>query len=151
MRRNCGVLGSMKRASRRALGLALLAPLLLGGCGAKRPVLYPDATYEQVGRERAERDVDECMQNAEEHVGRDKGGGAVARDTTLGGGAGAAIGAAGGAVRGRAGVGAAVGAATGATAGLLRGIFRSREPAPIFRNYVSICLSDRGYRIVGWR
>lgn len=141
----------MARRSGRASCLALAAAGALIGCATQKPVLYPNATYQEAGREVAERDVAECMRIAEEQVGREKAGAQVAKDTTLGGGAGAAIGAAGGAVRGRAGQGAAVGAATGATGGLLRGIFRSREPDPIFRNYVGLCLAERGYQIVGWR
>jgi predicted small lipoprotein YifL len=146
MSRTCDALWPVRR-----LLAALLALPALTGCGAKQPVLYPDAHYEAVGSEVAEIDVEECMRLAEEQVGREKAGGKVARDTAAGGGSGAAIGAAGGAVRGRAGRGAATGAAMGATAGLLRGIFRSREPDPIFKNYVQICLGERGYRTVGWR
>jgi outer membrane lipoprotein SlyB len=146
MPENCDALFRMAR------WLPLLACLtVVAGCASKRPVLYPDAHYEAVGREVAEVDVEECMRLAEEQVGREKAGSKVAKDTTVGGGSGAAIGAAGGAVRGRAGRGAATGAAMGATAGLLRGIFRSRDPDPIFKNYVQTCLGERGYKTIGWR
>jgi outer membrane lipoprotein SlyB len=146
MRRNCDALWTMPR------WLPLLVCLaVLGGCASQHPVLYPNAHYEAVGREAANTDVEECMQLAEEQVGREAAGGKVAADTTVGGGSGAAIGAAGGAVRGRAGIGAATGAAMGATAGMLRGLFRSREPDPIFKSYVQTCLGERGYQTLGWR
>lgn len=153
MRRNCAALAGMGPPRRLAWRpLAVLVALAgLAGCAAKRPVLYPNPHYEAVGTEVAEVDVDECLRIAEEQVGRESAGEKMAKGTAAGGGAGAAIGAAGGAVRGTAGRGAATGAAMGATGGLIRGIFRSREPDPIFRNYVQICLSERGYRVVGWR
>jgi len=131
--------------------IALAAGGALVGCASQRPILYPNAAYEQAGSQVAERDVAECMEIAEAQVGREKAGAKVVKDTAIGGGGGAAIGAAGGAVRGGAGRGAAVGAAMGATGGLLRGLFRSREPDPIFQNYVALCLGERGYQVVGWR
>ena len=42
-------------------------------------------------------------------------------------------------------------AAAGAIGGLFRGLFRSREPDPVFRNYVDQCLRERGYQPIGWR
>jgi hypothetical protein len=65
-----------------------------------------------------------------------------------------AIGVVGGAVTNNAGEGAAVGAATGGTAGLLSGLFgafQSREPEPVFANYVDRCLRERGYDPIGWK
>ena len=135
---------------RRILAGAL-ALTAMTGCASKKPVLYPNAHYDSVGREVAAIDVAECMELAEADVGREAAGGKIAKDTGAGGGSGAAIGAAGGAVRGRAGRGAATGAAMGATAGLLRGLFRSREPDPIYKGYVQTCLAERGYKTIGWR
>ncbi len=146
MRGKCDALSAMWRW---LPALACAAVLL--GCGAKRPVLYPDARYQTVGREVAESEVEECMELAEEQIGRERAGAKIAKDTAVGGGTGAAVGAAGGAVRGSAGRWAATGAAMGATAGLLRGVFRSRDPDPVFAGYVQTCLADRGYRTIGWR
>ena len=64
---------------------------------------------------------------------------------------GAAVGAAAGAVRGRAGRGAAQGAAGGAAGGMMRGLFRTSELDPIERGYVTTCLGERGYRVIGWK
>jgi hypothetical protein len=132
----------------------------LAGCAAQRPVLYPNEHYNTVGDAAARRDVDECMNRAQEFV---KAGGAdvqkakeVAKQTGFGAASGAAIGAVGGAVGGGgAGTGAAVGAATGATAGLIHGLFGGffgpESPDPVVANYVDRCLREKGYELVGWR
>ncbi len=129
---------------------ALVLALALPGCAAPRPVLYPNAHLTRVGQPQAERDIAECRQLADQYVASG-GAGTVAGSTAVGGGAGAAIGAAGGAVRGTPGTGAAVGAATGATAGFLRGLFKAGEPSPVYKNFVSHCLRERGYEPVGWQ
>ena len=132
--------------------LALAASLLaVSGCGAKKPVLYPNPHLRSVGTEVAELDVDECMELADSDVGNRNVAAESGTGAAVGGASGAAVGAAGGAVRGNAGRGASVGAATGATAGMLRGLFRARDPDPVFAQYVTICLQERGYRMIGWR
>jgi len=75
----------------------------------------------------------------------------VARDSAIGAGGGAVIGAVGGAIYGGAGRGAAAGAATGATAGILHGLLNAGSPSPLYQSYVNTCLSDRGYRVLGWQ
>lgn len=131
--------------------LVLVAVLILAaGCSTRRPVLYPNPTLEKAGPTGADRDIAECMQHADAYV---KSGGRakeVARDAAIGGGTGAAVGAVGGAIYGSAGRGAAAGAATGVTAGILSGLFRSSGPSPVYQNFVNTCLSDRGYRVIGW-
>jgi hypothetical protein len=134
-----------------ALAFLALAGALAAGCSAKRPVLYPNATYQQAGIEVSQADVDACMQLAETGVGDTSTAEDTAGRTAVGAGAGAAIGAVGGAVSGHAGTGAAVGAATGATGGLLSGLWRAREHDPVYMNYVERCLRDKGYEPIGWR
>jgi len=134
------------------------AAVVVGGCAAPRPVLYPNEHYNQVGDATAQRDIDDCIEKANAYV---SSGGAsaqkakhVATNTAVGGGTGAAIGAVGGAVTGNAGEGAAVGAATGATAGLLSGLWGASQgsaPDPVFANFVDHCLRDRGYDPIGWK
>jgi hypothetical protein len=144
-----------RRLSAVALPIILVVlSVSLGACGARRPVLYPNARVEQVGQGVAQADVEECMDRAKEYA---RGGGReaeVARSTAIGAGTGAAIGAVGGAVSGAgAGQGAAVGAATGGTAGLMQGmfgVFGKSEPEPIYRNFVDRCLSGKGYEVIGW-
>lgn len=140
---------SRRARLRRLLVLALL-PLALA-CAAKRPVLYPDAHYRSMGIEVAEQDVYECIEFAKHEVGREPAGAKMAKGAAVGGAVGGAAGGVAGAIRGGAGSRAGAGAAAGATVGLLGGIFRSRDPDPLFRNFVQICLADRGYRIIGWR
>jgi hypothetical protein len=136
-----------------------LVVLVASGCGTKQPVLYPNHHLKSVGTEVAELDVEQCMELADTYVGTESAARKAGTGAAVGGGTGAAIGAAGGAaggaVRGNAGrgasVGAATGAAAGATAGLLRGLFSASDPDPIFKRFTVTCLSDRGYKIIGWR
>jgi outer membrane lipoprotein SlyB len=132
--------------------IAFAAMIALSACGSQRPILYPNAKYNQSDPAQVQRDIDDCMRMAEQFEAgssntKAKG---VARDTAIGAGSGAAIGAAGGAVSGHAGRGAATGAATGATAGLLHGLFRASEPSGVYKNFVQRCLSERGYQTIGW-
>ncbi|MEO6026588.1 MAG: glycine zipper family protein [Candidatus Binatia bacterium] len=129
--------------------LALVA-LLLAGCAAQQPVLYP--TDRLVREDAAIRDeqVSECRQLADANVPSTLANETL-RETAVGGGIGAASGVVGGAIFGSPGTGAAVGAASGATASLLNRLFRSSTPNPTYQSYVSTCLSDRGYRVVGWQ
>ena len=73
------------------------ALLVIAGCATQRPVLYPNAKYNQVGLEIAQRDVDDCIRLAEQHGVSHSGGEKVARS-----------GAEGAAVGGAAGAGAAM-------------------------------------------
>ncbi len=123
----------------------------VAGCAAQRPVLYPNETLQKQGSERAQQAIDECIQLAQEHGAGSSRAGAVAGRAATGGAVGAASGAAVGAVLGSAGTGAAAGAAGGASRGLLAGLFGSREPDPVFRQFVDQCLRDKGYEPIGWR
>jgi len=131
---------------------AALVAASLSGCGSKRPVLYPNKHYNNVGETAAQRDIDECMYMAENHgvsetSGAGKSAGNVAKTAAVGGAAGAAA----GAVRGRAGRGAGVGAAGAAAGATMRELFRSRQPDPVFKNFVDRCLREKGYEAVGWK
>lgn len=136
----------MKRAT--AVGFLLC---WMTSC-APKPILYPNAHYEEVGVDAAERDIKECSQMAKDAGAspRHGKGGQVAGNTVAGGAIGSAGGAVGGAVVGHAGRGAMVGAAGGATAGFLRGLFRSSPPSEAYKQFVQRCLKERGYDPVGW-
>ena len=132
--------------------------LVLGGCSARRPVLYPNEQYNHAGEAVAQRDIDDCMSRAEQYVKSGGQSAQVARQAggraAVGAGVGAASGAVGGAIAGNPGEGAAIGAASGATAGLLSGIFdswNSREVDPVYSNFVDRCLRERGYDPIGWK
>lgn len=153
-------MGSLRRArldplrQRRGLGLAATlgtASLLLPACATKRPVLYPNGTFQQVGAAQAQEDIDTCLEFAAEH-GLEanptlRTAGSTAKGATYGGAGGAAW----GAIWGRAGRRAAAGAAGGAAVGLLHGVFSWREPDPIQARFVDRCLSDQGYSVIGWK
>ncbi len=128
--------------------LSLALALMLEGCASTRPVLYPNAHYNAVGAETAQRDIDVCMDLAEAAgADSDSGGAGKAAAQTAGGAAvGAASGAVGGAVVGAAGSGSAIGAA----AGLLHWLFSEPDRSPAFENFVNRCLQERGYQTVGW-
>jgi hypothetical protein len=130
----------------------LAAAVLTAGCGAKRPVLYPNAHLERVGSETARADIDACMQMAEAHVSASGKGGRVLKDGAKGAAIGAAAGAAVSAVLGgNVGRSAAAGAAGGGAAGATRSALNSDDPDPVFRGFVDRCLREKGYDVVGWK
>ncbi|WP_447979222.1 glycine zipper family protein [Candidatus Nitrospira bockiana] len=130
----------------------LLPAVAMAGCGGPKPVLYPNAHLERVGKEAAEQDIKDCRQMAEAAGARpgESKAGQVAGSTAVGAGVGAASGAVGGAISGAAGSGSAIGAATGATWGLLSGLFRRPHPGQAYINFVNRCLREKGYEPVGW-
>ena len=126
--------------------------LLAAGCAAPKPILYPNVHSQQVGKEMADWDIDECREMAKDAGATASQGKSVqvAGSTTAGGAIGSAAGAVGGAVVGHPGRGAMVGAASGATAGFLRGLFRRSPPSNAYKQFVQRCLKERGYDPVGW-
>ncbi len=141
----------MARQPLRALMLVAAAALLVSGCAAKRPILYPNETVNNVGWDAAERDVEECLKFAAAYGLEPSRAGRAATSTAKGGALGGASAGAWGAVRGHAGSHAAAGAAAGASAGFLRGLFRWRDPDPIQQRFVGICLHKQGYEVIGWK
>lgn len=131
--------------------LAFLCLLSLS-CAQKKPVLYPNARYEQAGAEAAKADIAECMRMAEEH-GVDAGGkgekvaGKAAKGALVGAAAGAAV----GAVFGNFGQGLAAGAAGGGASGAAQGALESGDPDAVYRRFVEKCLRDKGYEPIGWK
>ncbi|MFO7707531.1 MAG: cell envelope biogenesis protein OmpA [Desulfobacterales bacterium] len=121
------------------------------GCADKRPVLYPNAHFNRVGQEVAQRDIDACIQLARDGGADSNKGTEVAKSTAGGAAVGGAVGAATGAVLGNLGRGAAAGAAGGAAGGLVRGGLKAGDPDPVFRNFVDRCLREKGYDPIGWR
>ena len=135
-----------------------VAVLFLTGCSTPRPVLYPNAYLNKVGKARADRDVDEAVNKAKKYGLSATSHGQDAADTASDTGVGAAAGAASGAVVGQtgasAGVGAAAGAAGGAAAGgtriFFRWLFGSSQPSEPYRRFVNKTLAEKGYEVLGW-
>ena len=144
---------ALKRREQLKTALVFLSILGVTACSGPKPILYPNAHYETVGKEAAERDTAECQEMAEAAGATPEQGkgGQVAGNTVAGAGVGAAGGAVGGAVVGAAGKGSAIGAAGGATMGLLRGLFRRPKPSEAYMGFVNRCLKERGYDPVGWQ
>jgi outer membrane lipoprotein SlyB len=127
------------------LAFVMLASLSLVSC-ASRPQLYPNTKYKQVGKDAADKDVDDCMKEADDFVESGKGK-AIARGAGSGAAVGGAVGAVAGAFSHNILGGALLGGAVGATAG---GAHAALSPDQIKRNYVNQCLHDRGYKVLGW-
>lgn len=125
--------------------------VLLSACAKKRPVLYPNATYQAMGKTASEADIDYCIQLAADHGHATDSGKNVAVSTAKGAAVGAAVGGAVGAVTGRPGRGLAVGAAGGGAGGLARGAMKSGDPDQIERRFVEQCMRDMGYKVIGWK
>ena len=139
------------KITKYAMLVTLVAIFMAGGCAIKRPVLYPNDHLKEVGLDIAQGDIDYCIKQAKEYVGKQRPAEKVAKQTAFDAAVGAATGAAAGAVIGRAGVGAATGAAGGGALGCVLGIFGSREPDAVFKEFVEHCLRDKGYEPIGWR
>jgi hypothetical protein len=131
--------------------LLLTTTLLVAACGAKRPVLYPNDYLKQVGPEKADQDIDDCVKMANDYKAGTDRTGEIARDTGTSAVVGAATGAVVGAIAGSAGMGAAIGAAGSGVAALGTGIMRSDEPDSIFMQFVDQCLREKGYQPLGWK
>ena len=123
----------------------------LSACAStQRPILYPNAHLKSVSDAVAHRDIDECLQLA------DNSGIAKSNNQVVTRGAeGAAVGASAGSVGtlvsgGNVAKGAATWGAIGATAGAVHGAFRS-DANPTYRNFAQHCLQDRGYDVIGWQ
>lgn len=132
--------------------------LMLSACSSARPVLYPNAQLQSVGKEAAEQDIEACKQMAESAGAEESSGGTggrVATSTAVGAGVGAASGAVGGAISGAVGRGSMIGAASGAVWGLLTGLFSAAvgpsQPNHAYTNFVNRCLQDKGYEVTGWQ
>ena len=136
------------------VGLIALAAAMALGCAGPKPILYPNAHYQSVGKRVAQSDIEGCREMADAAgANRDPSKVArTARSTAAGGAIGGAAGAAGGAVIGHAGRGAGVGAASGAAAALMRSLlFQRSTTSQAHIAYVDRCLEDLGYDPVGWQ
>lgn len=131
---------------------AVLAALVLAGCGPKRPVLYPNAHLDKVGMQVAQADIDDCIMKAEAAGANASDAGAAAGNVAKSGAIGAAAGAVFGAIMGN-GVGRSAAAAGGAAAAgsAVNEGFNSGDPASIHKNFVNRCLRDKGYDVIGWK
>ena len=131
--------------------LIAAALLFVAGCATtQKPVLYPNAHLKNVGDATAQRDINDCMQMAD-NAGVSKSNNQVVKRGAEGAAVGGAAAAVGTLIRGGSVVeGAAVGAAVGGAAGAVHGAFQNNTN-PTYRNFVQRCLHDRGYDVIGWQ
>lgn len=127
-----------------------LSTLLASCAGPQRPVLYPNEKLNSVGKEASQKDISECIQASLEAGLEKEKGKEIAGETVKEGARGAIIGGVVGAVTGNVGEAAAIGAAGGAAAGFTEKAF-DREIDPVQRQFVDLCLRDRGYQPIGWK
>jgi hypothetical protein len=127
--------------------------LALAACSSAptRPVIYPDAHYQSVGRVGADQDIDRCMALARDSGIAETRDGEIPRKAGRGAAVGGVAAGAWGLVSGNAAERALAGAAAGAGAGVVKGAFDSTETSPVFRNFVQRCLSNQGYHVIGWQ
>lgn len=135
----------------RRLAVALVCGLLAVACGPKRPVLYPNAAYRELGEAAAGEVVDDCLERARSDGIADGRAEKVAEGAARGAIFGAVLWGAVGWIFGNPGRGAAAGAAHGGGVGGARGAASAGEDDPVFRRYVEICLRERGLQPIGWK
>lgn len=129
--------------------LILITILVLAGCAAQSPVLYPNEHLKSVGEAKAQSDIEECSHLASAYIQANPGA-KVVGGTIVGGAGGALVGGAVGAVTGHLGRGIGIGAVAGATSGLVRGIYKASQPSPVYKAFVNRCLQEKGYDPIGW-
>jgi outer membrane lipoprotein SlyB len=149
----------LPRAARCALVIAAVAAL--AACASTgpqsssaRPVLYPNDAFNRMGSQAAQAQVQACEGKAidagltprieDNAVGR----GAV-RGAAVGGTLGAVAGIFNGGI-GRVAENAAKGAVAGGATGAVSESFNNDKPNPIYRNFVSRCVQERGLEVIGW-
>ncbi|MBW1694020.1 MAG: hypothetical protein JRJ41_07660 [Deltaproteobacteria bacterium] len=135
----------------RSMCIILVLFILIVGCAAKRPVLYPNEHMKQAGEIKAQEEIDACLRLAEESGVKTDKGKEIGKNTAGAAVIGGASGAAWGAFFGDVGKHAGAGAAAGAAGALAHGALRSNDPDVILRSFVERCLSEKGYEIIGWR
>jgi len=138
---------SIKFILKAALLTAVLCSLA-SGC-SKKPVLYPNEHLKSVGMEQADIDIQKCMEMAEKSGVKPRQGDKVVKGTVSGAAGGVVGGTVGGTISGDVGRGIATGAASGAAVGLFYGLF-SAEPSAAYKTFVNKCLTEKGYKPIGW-
>lgn len=143
----------MKQLTRALASLlVLLSPFPLSAFeSVKRPILYPNAHYEIMGKATALEDVEACWALARETGASEDSGDRAAEDAASDAAALAVVGAAAAAALGGDPHRAAVAGATGGgAASFAAGIALQNNPPPVFRGIVERCLFEKGYEVAGW-
>jgi hypothetical protein len=108
----------------RSVTLLALSLIILAGCLPARPVLYPNDRMRRVGGIKADRDIDECMQRAEDYLNRRRRGEVVVEETITG--------------------------VAGVPGGIILDPVDRRNLTPVYQEYVNRCLRAKGYEPLAW-
>lgn len=133
----------MKKSQQRLI--TLLGLFILTSCASK-PKLYPNSHLKTVGKEKANKDIDQCISDADEYLESDEGK-RIVKSAGKGAAFGAAVGAAFGLFTGNVGEGLKRGAVVGGVSG---GAGEALSPDELKRRYVTMCLTKQGYEVLGW-
>lgn len=125
--------------------MTLTLTLILMGCASK-PQLYPNHKLQKVGKEKADQDIKQCTELADNYL-ESGAGKKIAKSAGAGAVVGAAVGGALGLFTGNVGRGLVQGGAVGGVAGGAQG---AMSPDQIKKNFVNKCLAERGYEVIGW-
>ena len=109
--------------------------LIMGGCAGPQPALAPSAKLQEVGPERGQTDVRECMAVAD-HSAPVSGTERAAQETA--------------AIPGRVADGTNI-PGGGVIPGPARPVSPGPTATPVWKAAVERCLGDRGYTISGWK
>lgn len=124
-------------------------------CASHRPILdQQNEKYMEVGEAQSRKDIKACREEADEFYDQYKAE-LAARDAATKALMAGAIGATTGAIWGKSVKATMIGTAIGATAGAtIAGISAKRDsklkPDQIKQNYITDCLTKKGYSVVGW-
>ncbi|WP_239057727.1 hypothetical protein [Pseudodesulfovibrio sp. JC047] len=126
--------------------------LCVVGCGPKRPVLYPNTHLDSVGMQVAQADIDDCIMKAEAAGASANDSGEAAKNVATSAGVAAAAGAVFGAIMGNDVLRTAGASAGAAAAGsTVYQASKSGDPTSIHKNFVTKCLREKGYEVIGWK
>ncbi len=124
-------------------------------CCSYKPILYQNAAYTKSGEEKVQQEIDFCTKEASDYLDKYKKERAMkeaGRKAVIG----SVIGAASGFIFGHnlksLIVGTAIGAGIGGASGAL-GVAAEGHVSPdrIKQNYITTCLANKGYQVIGWQ
>jgi len=134
------------------LSTAIATSILLAACASSQPIMYPNEQAKEAGNEQVRKDIDECIQLAEDSGAKSNDAGEVAKETAGSATEGAATGAATGAITGGdPATAAAVAVVRSGINGLFSGMRKSNQPSAEYKQIVERCLIEKGYEPVGWK
>jgi hypothetical protein len=127
----------------------VVVSLLNSEANAAEPQFYPNAKYNNATVSQLQKDIQGCSSRASQYSAPNERGAlnTGARTAVKG----AALGALAGAITGKAGRGAGAGAAVGGVVGTVKGAQGQGTGNPEFQKFATICLEEKGYKVVSWR